>query len=367
MQASSVRDFRAALAPYLSRSTPIAIAVFLANLAVYVAAVVGAVALHPWPVQLACAVIAGSAISALFVIGHDAAHGAFAEGRLMNAVIGRIAFLPALHNYSLWQVQHNRLHHRLVNIKGFNSWSPLSKADYDGLPPWRRRVERLYRSPLGFAPYYLIERWWRDKFFPRRRVETTEHAVFQADFALLLAYLAGVIAWLAVAGSALPQSSAASAIAWGFIAPFLVWNMLMGATTYMQHTHQRAPWFATVLEWRRLAGQEEVSIQIAVPRWYGAISHHIMDHPAHHIHPKIPLYRLGAAQRRLNELLGERAIVQRFTPAYLLRTLSCCKLYDYREHRWLDFAGRATSECTLPGHMRRADAPVVLREVRAAG
>jgi omega-6 fatty acid desaturase (delta-12 desaturase) len=92
-----------------------------------------------------------------------------------------------------------------------------------------------------------------------------------------------------------------------------------------------------------------------------------MDHPAHHVHPKIPLYRLGAAQRRLNELLGERAIVQRFTPAYLLRTLTGCKLYDYREHRWLDFAGRPTSACTLPAHLRRADAAAVLREVRAAG
>jgi acyl-lipid omega-6 desaturase (Delta-12 desaturase) len=85
------------------------------------------------------------------------------------------------------------------------------------------------------------------------------------------------------------------------------------------------------------------------------------------VHPKIPLYRLAAAQRRLNELLGERAIVQRFTPAYLWDTLSCCKLYDYRAHRWLDFAGRITSACTLPERMQRADAPAEFTEARAAG
>src|SRR3954467_1897069 len=72
MQASSARDLRLALAPYLSRSTPIAVALFLANIAVYLAAVAGAVALDAWPAQLACAIVAGSAISALFVIGHDA-------------------------------------------------------------------------------------------------------------------------------------------------------------------------------------------------------------------------------------------------------------------------------------------------------
>ena len=366
MQVSSASDFRAALAPYLSRSTPVAMALFLANIAVYVAAVAGAVTLSPWPARLACAVIAGSAISALFVIGHDAAHGAYAEGRLANAVIGRIAFLPALHNYSLWQVQHNRLHHRLVNIKGFNSWSPLSKAEYDGLPPWRRWVQRVYRGPLGFAPYYLIERWWRDKFFPRRRAGVAQQAVFWADFALLAAYLAGFIALLAYVGGASPQSNATAAVAWGFVVPFLVWNMLMGATTYMQHTHRRAPWFAAPTEWRRLGGQEQLSVHIVAPRWYGAISHHIMDHPAHHVHPKIPLYRLAAAQQRLNELLGERAVVQRFTAAYLLDTLTCCKLYDYREHRWLDFAGRATSACTLPERMRHAGTSAALTEARAA-
>src|SRR5262249_55957210 len=129
---------------------------------------------------------------------------------------------------------------------------------------------------------------------------------------------------------------------------FVVWNALMGATTYMQHTHPSVAWFATLGDWRELGGQEDVTIQVQVWRWYGFISHHIMDHPAHHLHPKIPLYHLAAAQRRLNELLGKRAVTQRSTPGYLLSTVARCKLYDYRRHCWLDFAGRPTSDCTVP-------------------
>jgi omega-6 fatty acid desaturase (delta-12 desaturase) len=352
----SATDARSALAPFLRRSTVLACTLFLANLAVYAAAVAGAVALSWWPARLAAAMLAGSAISALFVIGHDAAHGAFTDSRRINSLIGRIAFLPALHNYSLWQVQHNRLHHRLTNLKGFNSWSPMTKAEYDRLPRWRRAVERLYRSPLGFAPYYLVERWWRDKFFPRRRRLRQTRAVFWLDFALLITYLAAFLGLLALAGSLLPQSSVPAAILWGFVLPFAVWNALMGATTYMQHTHLRLPWFEAMSEWRQLE-QEAVTVQVQVPRWYGLISHHIMDHPAHHVHPKIPLYRLHAAQLRLNQLLGERAVIQRFTPGYLLATLRCCKLYDYREHRWLDFQGRPTSDCTLPAPLRLDAAP----------
>jgi acyl-lipid omega-6 desaturase (Delta-12 desaturase) len=249
----------------------------------------------------------------------------------------------------LWQVQHNRLHHRLTNMRGFNSWSPMTKAEYDRLPRWRRARERLYRGPLGFAPYYLAERWWKDKFFPRRARE--RRLVFWLDFALLLGFLAAFLAALALAGR-MAGTGALEAVLLGFALPYLVWNALMGATTYMQHTHPRIAWFEAIEEWRQLGCQEEVSVQLEVPRWYGLISHHIMDHPAHHLHPKIPLYRLAAAQRRLNQLLGDRAVRQRFSPAYLLSTLARCKLYDYERHCWLDFAGRATSDCTLPAGFR---------------
>jgi acyl-lipid omega-6 desaturase (Delta-12 desaturase) len=358
----SAKELRAALEPYAVRSSTVAWALFLATMAAYLAAVVGAVASEGIVPKLAAAVIAGAAISALFVIGHDAAHGAYTDGRRMNAVIGRIAFLPALHNYSLWQVQHNRLHHRLTNIKGFNSWSPLTKAEYDGLPGWRRALERLYRGPLGFAPYYVVQRWWKDKFFPRGRGITRRQPIFWLDFALLLAYLAIFVAVLLLAAS-LSMRSALGTVFWGLLVPFAVWNAFMGATVYMQHTHERAPWFEAIDEWRLLAGQEEVTVQVVVPRWFGLISHHIMDHTAHHLHPKIPLYRLAAAQRRLNEILGERVIVQRFTLRYLLTTLARCKLYDYRAHRWLDFAGRATSDCNLPPHLSAASA---LPEARPA-
>src|SRR5690349_48752 len=154
MRAIEAKSLRAALAGYARPSIPLALALFVATLAVYGLALAGALALPSLALRILCSIAAGATIASLFVIGHDAAHGAFTPSR-------------ALHNYSLWQVQHNRLHHRLVNVKGFNSWSPLTKAEYDALPAWRRALERLYRGPLGFAPYYLRERWWRDKFFPR--------------------------------------------------------------------------------------------------------------------------------------------------------------------------------------------------------
>jgi len=339
------RELRRALAPYARRSPALAWTLFLATLAIYAAAVAVAAVMAPLWARLAAALLAGGAISSLFVIGHDAAHGAFSAKSHVNGLVGRIAFLPSLHNYSLWQRQHNRLHHLVANVKGANSWSPLGKAEYDALPPWRRALERLYRGPLGFAPYHLLERWWRDKFFPRRHVQPDRRALW-LDFAFLVAGLAGFLALLAALAERF-GTGAASAILFGFALPFLAWNALMGATTYMQHTHQRVAWFASTAEWHRLGRAPEIAIAVEVPRWYGLISHHIMEHPVHHVHPRLPCYRLAAAQRRLNELLGQRAVVQRFTPRYLLATLARCKLYDFERHRWLDFSGRPTTESAL--------------------
>src|SRR5262245_29777285 len=73
-------------------------------------------------------VIPGSiAIARLFVIGHDACHGSFTRYDWLNKVIGRIAFLPSLTPFSLWDVGHNVAHHGFTNLKGRDQvWVPMS-------------------------------------------------------------------------------------------------------------------------------------------------------------------------------------------------------------------------------------------------
>jgi omega-6 fatty acid desaturase (delta-12 desaturase) len=82
-----------------------------------------------------------------------------------------------------------------------------------------------------------------------------------------------------------------------------------------------------------------------------------MEHTAHHVHPKIPLYRLRAAQEKLADILGNRLVVEKFTPLYLLRTMARCKLYDYQLHKWQDFTGLNTTECLLPSHLVEQGVP----------
>jgi acyl-lipid omega-6 desaturase (Delta-12 desaturase) len=324
--------------PFVAPSMPRAVTLLAVTVAVYAFGVwLAGFGDAPLWLRIVGGAVAGFTLPSLFVIGHDAAHGAYTASAAANVVMARIAFLPVLHNYSLWAAVHNRQHHRAPNLKGLNSWSPLGVAEYRALPLWRRLVERLYRSPAGFAPYYLVERWWRNKFMPRTILPGVSARAARRDFALLCVFAGALIGALAWSGGWL-------SVALGFVLPYLIWNHMMGTAIYLQHTSRRAPWFATIEEWRRLGGDEDITMHVLMPRWYGALTHHIMDHPAHHIQPLIPLYRLPAAQAKLNELLGGHALVEEFSLRYLFATVRACKLYDYRAGHWCDFAGNPTGE-----------------------
>ncbi|HQR60660.1 MAG TPA: fatty acid desaturase [Methylophilaceae bacterium] len=356
-RAASLRDL---MAPFTRRSTPIALSLFIGDILLLGLWTWAAVYSDPVPLKILFSLLAGDRISALFVIGHDAAHGAYTGSRRLNQIIGRIAFLPSLHNYSLWQVAHNRKHHRFPNLKGLNSWSPLSPSEYRALSPARKLLQRFYRSPLGFGPYYVLNRWLPDKFYPTHRVAGKVTAAFWYDFALLAGFIILWLSALATLGSALPNTTPWKAILWGGVIPFAAWNYIMGLAIYLQHTNVRVPWFESEAEWQRcVEGQHDVTCHVAFPDWYNFATHNIMQHVAHHIHPKIPLYRLHQAEKKLAEVLGQRFVADRFTLSWLLRTMRDCKLYDYEGHRWLDFDGNARSAPHLPGRPMRYDAQLL--------
>ena len=81
-----------------------------------------------------------------------------------------------------------------------------------------------------------------------------------------------------------------------------------------------------------------------------------MEHTAHHVLPTIPLYHLKDAQKKLNGLLGNSMIQDKFTLTYLFRTMRSCKLYDYESHQWQNYRGEHTTECNLPDRLQEEDA-----------
>jgi omega-6 fatty acid desaturase (delta-12 desaturase) len=342
----NTKQLRDEIIDYTQRSSGLALGVFVVDLVIYSSAILGLIFLENITLKILCSIIAGFTISSIFIIGHDAAHDAFTNNRTLNRVIARIAFLPSLHNFGLWLTEHNRIHHQSTNVQGLDSWSPFSKEDYDALPTWRKRMERFYRSPAGICFYYLIERWWKLKFFPYKQVIGKYNSVY-FDFLLVITYLGAFLSLLVYAGMELAHTNPFELIMLGFVVPFLIWNFMMGFTVYQHHTHESLAWAKSRNESDQLGGQEDFTMHVRYPRWYNLVSHNIMLHTAHHVDPRIPLYHLPKAQEALSKLLGEDLMTIRFSLKGFLRTMAICKLYDYENHRWLDFNGHPTSGITL--------------------
>lgn len=310
-----------------------------------------------WWMKLACSLVATLLIPVLFIVGHDACHGSLTPRAWLNRLIGRITFLPALHVYSVWEYGHNGLHHGWTNVRGKDLvWAPFSKSDYDRLSKGRRFLERLYRTPIGVGFYYMIQMWarfgmtswqgWgRNRLVPKFYLARFGVVLFAAGQVLTLIMLARYPSGNALFNSSLLNGILLSLI--GVVIPFLIWNWFMGFVVFLHHTHPRVAWYADESDWSFYAGQVRGVVHVRFPRIVELFLHNIMDHTAHHVDPKIPLYNLTNAQRDLEHAYGEEIVVTGWSIPEYRNTLRVCRLYDYEAHRWLDFNGRPTSERTV--------------------
>ena len=328
---------------------------FLVPAALYGFTLWGALAAPWWPLQIISALLNGLFIATIFVVGHDACHGGLTPYEWLNQVLGRIAFLPSLTPYITWEFAHNRIHHSYTNWRGKDyAWAPFPKAEYDAMSPLRRLMERHYRSLLGLGTYYLYEYWWKHLLLLSKaeRQEMKRTATYVFDF-VLVAIFAVAEVWLVIAYSNTleagdsfwgPFVAPAALIANALVLPFLFWNWFMSFAIFQHHNHPRVAWFDNKDEWDFYAGQVESTTHIQMPWFLEFATAHIMQHTAHHVDPRIPLYRLIDSQGCLEKAYTQDIVVERWTFTTLGKTLAKCQLYDYENHRWLTFRGKASSE-----------------------
>lgn len=331
------------LTPLSERRTARAVALLVFDGLLFAALMAGTVVLPAWWFKLGCGLAAGFLIGRLFIIGHDACHQSYTPHRRLNRVLGRVAMLPSLTPYSLWEVGHNVVHHGYTNLKGVDFvWAPLTRQEYEGLSPWRRALERAYRSGWGPALYYLVEMWWRRMLFPRQTTMGTRRVEFIRDGVFVVACALLWIGALVAAARATGQS-VWLLLGMGFAVPFLFWNAMIGFVVYVHHTHTAVQWHDDKMAWAGAAPFVSTTVHLTFPWRIGALLHHIMEHTAHHVDMSVPLYRLQGVQQLLEDTLPGRIIVQRFSWRWYFDTARRCKLYDFGRRCWTDFQGRATS------------------------
>src|SRR4029079_17211055 len=222
--ADARRTVRIAMQEYLRRNSISPVLRLLLDLAFLTAAIVGACVFDAWWAKALMVVPASIAIARLFVIGHDACHGSYTKYDLLNKIVGRIAFLPSLTPFSLWDVGHNVAHHGFTNLKGRDQvWVPLAAEEWTAASKTRRMLERIYRSGFGQGLYYLIEMWWKKLILPSKKHVGVRRAIFIWDNVLVLG---GGAAWISalVLWAVYNDYSVTLTLLCGFVIPFLAFN-----------------------------------------------------------------------------------------------------------------------------------------------
>lgn len=277
------------------------------------------------------------AISALFILGHDAAHGALFKSARLNYVLGQLAMLPALHVYEAWVFGHNRLHHgHTVRREMDFVWHPLAPEQYAALPTWRKLLHRVEWSALGAGLYYLLEVYWKKMiwFTPPEKIRPG----YRRDLAIVAGFLALQSAGLVAAGAAVYGTAAGALWMWVkvFLVPWVLWNYTIGAVVYVHHIDDAIAWHAR-RDWTKFKGQMEGTTIFRVPRWINFFFHNIMIHVPHHVDMRIPFYGLPRAGETILERFGDVVQERRFGLRDYLRSTRACKLYDFDRGRWTGY------------------------------
>ncbi|WP_010585544.1 fatty acid desaturase [Schlesneria paludicola] len=327
------------------RSTMVGVVLFTVCLCAWMICVL-TVALAPIWLSVFASIVSGFAISTLFIVGHDACHGSLVPSRRLNRIIATLAFLPALHPFSTWKRNHNGMHHVWTNLKHEDpGYAPWSFDEFRRLPLIRRLMERVYRTrtTAGLGLFYFVEVWCKYQIFPGRAHGPANQHEFQRDRLLVTVFLIGQCAGMYLMASVTNRPSPVLFTIFAIVAPYAVFFSLMGFVTFQHHTHPEIPWFDQREEWTYFQGQVRGTTHIQFPRFCDVILLNILEHSAHHVDPLIPLYRLPESQNALEDAYPQTVKIIAWNPLVLWKTLSCCKLYDYEQHRWLDFAGKPTT------------------------
>ncbi len=298
-----------------------------------------------WWAQIPLALVNGLLIAVVFVVGHDAAHGALFPRRWMNRLAARFGLLPALHPLSSWVHSHNRLHHAFTNIREKDSsFPPLDPAEYRAFPMWKRWLTRRYRTWYGIGLYYFADIWLKWEFLPAKAHRPKNPRAFQFDRLFVVGFVAVWLTGLAWAAGWQPWG-----VAWnwlvGFALPQFVWNWLIGFIIFQQHTHPKVAWFSKLDAPSPSFFQMQVQATpyLQFPRGFRWLMRHIMEHTAHHTDPMVPLYHLPEAQHELSTKYRTEMVRVIWRPHMLMDTLRTCRLYDYAAHRWTDYDGTPTT------------------------
>jgi omega-6 fatty acid desaturase (delta-12 desaturase) len=308
--------------------------------AIYIAIVAGILSTDTWWLLTPLILLAGILVSGLFVIGHDASHGALFSSLRLNKFVARLAMLPSAHVEAAWDLGHNRIHHGHTVKQGMDFvWHPITLEQWNDMGSLQRLRHRLEWSAIGPGLYYGREVWWNKMM--RFRGSDKWATKIGADRRRMLLILGGLTAAISAIGWL--QYGTVIGTIWTVVKvavlPWMLFISIIGFTVYVHHIGEDIKWY-TRKEWTKFRGQMEGTTILRIPRILNFVWHNIFVHVPHHVDMRIPFYKLPAAADAIKQAFPGVVIDHKFSRRQHLRTTRKCKLYNFETGTWAQLPAR---------------------------
>jgi omega-6 fatty acid desaturase (delta-12 desaturase) len=179
--------------------------------------------------------------------------------------------LPSYTSYRLWDLAHNRTHHAFTRFKALDyMWRPMSPAKFRVVSPWRRALERVYRTGLGHGLYYFVEIYCRKLIVPSPRFVPERRAAYWGD-TLAVAGFAVLQLGLYVTAAVATRQSPLWVLFTAMVLPFALWNVLAGSASFVRDTRPEIAWFDDIDEWRAAKPQLPESVHVSPAAFFDAV------------------------------------------------------------------------------------------------
>jgi omega-6 fatty acid desaturase (delta-12 desaturase) len=333
LDAKTLRDVRSVISKEAYRRSPAKIWFWCCfDVLFFFAALFGVILIQNPFLKILMSIITGLAVSSLFVLAHDAAHGALFRRSWFAELVGTIFMLPALNVYRLWCLGHNRIHHGFTSLSSVDwIWRPLTLEEYDALPKYKKALYRIERSLYGCGLHYLYKVW-----LPKMILFTPANLTKSEKAKLWLGKL--VVAFYATGMSIFAYHlDGIFGIVTMLIIPFIVFNYVISLIVYLHHTHPDIPFFDAKPEWNHTIGALYCTTMIHSHWLINILTHDIMVHTPHHVDIRIPFYRLKGAFENIKQHYADYLHEYTLTWSKLTSIFKSCKIYDYQKHEWHGF------------------------------
>lgn len=258
----------------------------------------------------------GTAITGFFVIGHDCAHKSFSRNKLVEDIVGTIAFMPLIYPYEPWRFKHDQHHAKTNMLHEDTAWLPILKEDIESSPALRKALIFAYGP---FRPWMSIAHWVRWHFDLKR--------FRQSEVKRVMISLAAVFAFMGVAWPLIIYKTGIVGWMKFWLMPWLGYHFWMSTFTIVHHTAPHIP-FKSSNDWNAAQAQLNGTVHCDYPRWIEVLCHHINVHIPHHISPKIPSYNLQAAHQSLDENWGKYLNKAKWNWRLMKTIMTTCHVYD---------------------------------------